>query len=139
MARHAHEFLIDQVVWSEDNVLPGKYAALIGRCGGVPIRKGDVFHAAYRYDPGRYPEDMDKEPTRLDDRNVRLEVAEIQTLNRSLELLGNGMTAALFVRGEGLDRIEPGWVVGQPVAAVVDQERVGPTSSTAGVDQNAVR
>jgi hypothetical protein len=109
--------MIDQVVWNEDNTLPGPYAVVVGRCGDVPIRKGDVLHAAYRYKPGRYPEEMADTPVRLDQMAVRLEVAEIQTHNRSLELLGQGMTGALFVRGDGLDRLAPGWVIGQPAAA----------------------
>jgi hypothetical protein len=132
LARSSQEFLIDQVVWSKDNILPGEYAVLIGRCGGVPVRKGDVFHAAYRYKLGRYPDEMGEEPVRLDDAAVRLEVAEIQAHNRSLDLLGQGMTGAVFVRGEGLDRLAPGGVVGQPVAVPTGSERVAtaPSSTT---------
>lgn len=109
------EFLIDQVVWNEDNALPGPYAILVGRCGDFPIRKGDVLHAVYRYKTGRYPEEMADAPIRLDQTPVRLEISEIQTHNLSLDLLGQGMTAAIFVRGDGLDRLAPGWVIGEPL------------------------
>lgn len=115
MAEQTPEFLIDKVLWNEDNALAGRYAVLIGRCGESPIRKGDVFREVYRYKPGRYPEDMGAASNRLDSIPVLLVVAEIQTLNRPLELLGQGMTGAIFVQGDGLDRLAEDWVIGQPI------------------------
>jgi hypothetical protein len=109
------EFIIVNVVCNEDNLLPGPYCVVVGRCGDSPIMKGDVFLAAYRYKTSLYPEEMGDDPVRVEEVPVRLEVAEIQTHNRSFDQLGQGMTGQLFARGEGLDCLAPGWVIGQPV------------------------
>ena len=125
------EFLIDHVILNENEVLRGRYAVVVGRCGDVPISKGDVFEAVFRYQPGRYPEDMGREPLRVDTIPVRLVVAEIQTLNLSLDLLGQGMTGAVFVQGDGLDRLAPDWVIGQPLAVAADRNGSGSTPEAA--------
>lgn len=129
------EFLIDKVVQNEDNLLPGRYAVLIGRCGDVPIHKGHVFEAVSRYKPGRCPEDVGVEPVRLETIPVRLVVVEIQTLNRTLDLLGQGMTGAIFVQGAGLDRLADGKDVGQPlaVAAVTNGSETTPETASSAV------
>lgn len=108
------EFLISEVVWNEDNLLPGKYAVLIGRCGDRPIARGDVFHRVFRYQRDPYPQGMANEPVRAEQLDVELKVVEIQTHNRSLERMGEGMTGALFVQGRGLERLGGGWVLGEP-------------------------
>jgi hypothetical protein len=110
------EFFIVHAVTSEDYGLPGPYCVVVGRCGDAPIPKGECFRAVYRYQRSRYPEEMGDEPVRIDETPVRLEVVEIQTHNRSFEQLGQGMTGALFLRGDGLERLAPGWVIGRPVA-----------------------
>jgi hypothetical protein len=109
------EFIIVQVVQSEDNQLAGPYCVLVGRCGDEPISKGQVLSAVYRYKKRRYPDEMGNDPVREIERPVRLEVVEIQIHGRSFEQLGQGMTGALFVKGEGIDCLAPGWVLGQLV------------------------
>ena len=111
------EFIIVQVVESKGNLPPGPYAVVVGRCGDVPLLKGQILSAVYRYKSSTYPDEMGDEPIRIEEKPVRLEILEIQTHNRSFDQLGQGMTGALLVKGDGLDRLAPGWVIGEPVEA----------------------
>jgi hypothetical protein len=66
---------------------------IIGRCGDVSIRIGDVF---------------DKLRDKTDaTRTVRLEIVAIQAYGRNLQELGFGMTGGVDVRGEGVEWIRP--------------------------------
>jgi hypothetical protein len=109
------EFIVDDVVQSEVNLLPGPCVVLVGRCGDGSVSKGQVLCAAYRYRNDRYPDDMGIEPVREIERPVRIEVVEIQIHGRWFQQIDRGMTGALFVKGEGIDCLAPGWVLGQPV------------------------
>ena len=42
------EFIIVQVVESKENRPPGPYAVVVGRCGDVPLLKGQILSAVYR-------------------------------------------------------------------------------------------
>lgn len=111
------EFIVVGVVEGQDGLFPGRYCSLIGRCGDVPIAKGETFSAVYHYEPRRYPDELGDEPIRDGENPVSLEVIAIQTHNRTFDQLGQGMTGTLVVRGEGLGRLAPGWVIGHPLSA----------------------
>ena len=76
---------------------------------------------------------MGDEPVRIEEKPVRLEILEIQTHNRSFDKLGQGMTGALFVKGDGLDRLAPGWVIGEPVATQQANATLRPSPEPARV------
>jgi hypothetical protein len=41
--------------------IDGDHVTVLGRCGDVSVRVGDVFDAVYRYKHLRYPEEMGNE------------------------------------------------------------------------------
>lgn len=127
------EFIIVQVVEGKENLRPGPYAVVVGRCGDLPLLKGQILSAVYRYKSSRYPDEMGDDPIRIEERPVRLEIFEIQTHNRSFDELGQGMTGALLVKGDGLDRLAPGWVIGEPVAAQQASAALKPSPEPARV------
>ena len=128
------EFIVVAVVRGHDNLIAGDYGVLVGRCGDAPIPKGTIFSAIYEYG---YPNGLGALPVRLDENSVRLEVVEIQTYNRSFDQLGEGMTGSLIVRGDGLDRLRTGWVVGQAAASAISQGSVRSSSEPVIVSPRA--
>ncbi len=127
------EFIVVGVVEGQDGLFPGHYCSLIGRCGDVPIPKGETFRAVYHYKPRRYPDELGDEPIRDGENPVRLEVIAIRAHNRMFDQLGQGMTGTLVIRGEGLERLAPGWVIGHPVAAGSDNVSPFKTPETASI------
>ncbi len=90
----------------------GEHFTVIGRCGDVPIQTGDRFDAIYRYVRRRYPDEVAAEPVREIERPASLCVLCIHAYQRSLPVLGQGMTGSLTIEGEGIEEIGPGWVLG---------------------------
>lgn len=70
---------------------------VIGRCGDVSIRAGDIFS---------------KLRDRIDGtKDIHLEVVALEAYGRDLQELGFGMTGALQVRGPGVELIRPSSVL----------------------------
>ena len=99
-------FLVKEIVADSDT-----YYHLMGRCCDFPIHVGDSFEVVYaatksvgRDYPGLGAAGR-----------VKLRVERIEAYQRQLEMLGEGMTGMIDVRGEGLDRVEPGAVLGAPI------------------------
>ena len=119
MTQHLPEFIIVATVDHGEEAPAGRQRVAVGRCGDVPIRKGGHFRSIYRYRKAASTKDLGELPVRTDETAVDLVVVEIQAHNRSLDHLGEGMTGALFLSGDGLARIDKGWVVGQPLHSMV--------------------
>jgi hypothetical protein len=94
-------------------VLRDERFTVLGRCGGVPIHVGDVFDAVYRYKPLRYPDQMGDEPVREIKRPAAIRFICIHAFERSLMMMGEGMTGSLGLEGEGLQFLAPGWILGR--------------------------
>ena len=94
-------------------IVEGEYFTVIGRCGGVPIHVGDVFDAVYRYKPLRYPDEMGDDPVREIERPAAIRVICIHAFERSIKMMGEGMTGSLSLEGEGLQFVAPGWILGR--------------------------
>ncbi len=91
-------FIVEGVVTDSDT-----YYHLIGRCCDIPIHIGDRFEVAYA--PAK-PIGRDYPGLGVAG-SVKLRVERIQSYQRQLEMLGEGMTGTIDVRGEGLNRVEP--------------------------------
>jgi hypothetical protein len=91
----------------------GEHFTVLGRCGDVPIRVGDVFDVVYRNRRRRYPDEMDDEPIREVEKPAAIRVICIHAYEMSLEMLGEGMTGSLTLEGDGLQYIAPGWILGR--------------------------
>jgi hypothetical protein len=52
---------------------------------------------------------------------VKLRVERVETYQRQLPTLGRGMTGTIDLRGEGLNRVIPGAVLGVPARGEVTQ------------------
>ncbi len=117
MNARSFEFIVAGLVQVE-------HFTVMGRCGDEPIRVGDRFDAAYRYEPRKYPEEFGDEPVREEEKPVSLRVFCIHAYGRSLDALGEGMTGSLVLQGDGLDQIEPGWVLGRRGEGTTERERV---------------
>ena len=74
-----------------------------------PIRIGDQFSAAIRYKPFRYPDEVGDYPVRITEEPAALRVVCIHAYERSLQMLGQGMTGSIVVEGDGLNHVAPGW------------------------------
>ena len=90
------EFIVEAIVTGAS----GRFT-VIGRCGDTPIRVDDRFDAVYRYKPRRYPDEMDDDPVRESQEPAELKVECIHAYERSLPILGQGMT--------GVPRPGRGW------------------------------
>jgi hypothetical protein len=98
-------FIVEYVVKDSEN-----YFHAIGRCGDGPIQIGDEFiriHAPSLRDRSTYKGMGESSP-------VKLRVERIQAYQRELSMLGQGMTGTIDLRGEGLNRVIPGSVLGIP-------------------------
>lgn len=99
-------FVVEYVVSDDES-----YSHAIGRCGDYPIQVGDEFHTIHAPTVivrGEYPGLGEASP-------VKLRVERIQAYQRQLNSLGQAMTGTIDLRGEGLDRVIPGAVLGVPV------------------------
>lgn len=66
---------------------------LIGRCGDLPIQRGEVFDQLHNRGESIRP--------------IKLTVTRIEAYQREWEELGPGMTAKIDVVGEGVEWIRP--------------------------------
>jgi hypothetical protein len=107
-------------------LVEGERFTVIGSCGDLPICVGEVFDAVFRYKPRRYPDQLGDKPEREVEKPASLRVMCIHAYERSLPVLGQGMTGSLVIEGEGLDSVAAGWVLGRKsrVPGLLDQERV---------------
>jgi hypothetical protein len=103
-------------------VVKGEHFTVLGRCGGVSIRVGDIFDAVYRNKRRRYPAELGDEPVREVEKPAAIHVVCIHAYERSLDTLGEGMTGSLTLEGYGLQYLAPGWILGRksesPIVAV---------------------
>jgi hypothetical protein len=98
-------FIIEYVVSGSES-----YLHAIGRCGDYPIHVGDEFdriHAPALILRDGYQGLGEASP-------VKLHVDRIEAYQRQLPTLGRGMTGTIDLRGEGLNRVIPGAVLGIP-------------------------
>jgi hypothetical protein len=104
-------------------VVEGEHFTVLGRCGDVPIHVGDVFDAVYRYKRRRSPDELGDDPVREVEKPAAIRVICIHALDRSLKMMGQGMTGSLSLEGEGLQFLAPGWILGRKSedSAVVDR------------------
>jgi hypothetical protein len=105
-------------------VIPAEHFTVLGRCGDVSIHVGDVFDAVYRYKPLRYPDEMGDEPVREIERPASIRVICIHAFERSIKMMGEGMTGSLILDGDGLEFLGPEWILGRKCedATVVERE-----------------
>jgi hypothetical protein len=105
-------------------VVPGEQFTVLGRCGDVPIHVGDVFDAVYRYKRRRSPDELGDDPVREVEKPAAIRVICIHALDRSLKMMGQGMTGSLSLEGEGLQFLAPGWILGRKSedSSVVERE-----------------
>jgi hypothetical protein len=107
MINNLTEFIVKGWVTGESGRI-----TVIGRCGDSPIHLNDQFDTLYRYKKRKYPDELGDEPVREDEKVVSLRVACIHAYDRSLQVLGQGMTGSLMLEGEGRDLVAPGCVLG---------------------------
>lgn len=107
MTQNGVEFFVDGLVTGDS----GRFT-VIGRCGDEPIRLDDRFTAVIRYKPRRYPDEIGEAPIRTAEEAASLRVICIHAYDRSLSMLGQGMTGSLVVEGDGLQHVTPGWALG---------------------------
>ena len=93
-------------------IVPGEPFTVLGRCGGVPIRVGDLFDAVYRYQR-RSRQERGDEPIREVEKPATIRVVCIHAFERSVKTLGQGATGSLALEGDGLEYLAPGWILGR--------------------------
>jgi len=117
-------FIVEYVVSADQSQLHA-----IGRCGECPIHVGDEFDRIHA------PAVILREGYRgLGEASpVKLRVERIEAYQRQLATLGQGMTGTIDLRGDGLNRVIPGAVLGVPAriggaAVQAPQQAVQPTN-----------
>ena len=124
MKTHDVEFIVEHLVSGES----GRFTA-IGRCGSAPIRVGERFDVVYRNRSRRTVDELACAAVREVEKPASLRVVCIHAYDRSLGVLGQGMTGSLVLEGEGTQYVAPGWILGrtlsdvgatEPVLAAVD-------------------
>jgi hypothetical protein len=93
-------------------VVKGEHFTVLGRCGDVPIHVGDVFDAVYRYN-WRSRDELGDEPVREIEKPAAIRVTCIHAFDKSLQMMGEGLTGSLGLEGEGLQFLAPGWILGR--------------------------
>jgi hypothetical protein len=111
MTDQGGQFIISAIVHGEGGLL-----RVVGRCGSEPIHLGSRYHALYRHRTTTL-QDLAKPAEREDETTVELTVKQIQAYGRELDELGPGMTGSIGLVGTGSERVESGWILGQPVKA----------------------
>jgi len=109
------EFVVIGVVAGGDSGL----LRVIGRCGAEPIRLGDRFHSLIRLRPRKYPDELGMADERQEEKAVSIDVKQIQAYCEEMDELGQGMTGALGLTGQGIELVESGWILGQPIQAAI--------------------
>jgi hypothetical protein len=93
---------------------------VLGRCGDEFIAVGDAFETIYLPRGESAPaQDLGIA------RPVRLRVERVQAYQRELPQLSGGMTGTIDLRGEGLDLLVPGGVLGAVVHHASDASQTG--------------
>jgi hypothetical protein len=95
------------------NAVESEQKHVIGRCGEMPIHVGDVFDFVVNYKPRKYPDEVGEPPVLVRETSVALRVAHIHAYESCLDELGQGMTGALVLDGDGLQHVAPGAVLEQ--------------------------
>lgn len=88
------EFFIEEVKRTDE------VALIIGRNGNDPLKVGDTFNVAYRYEPCW---SFDSPPTIQKQWDATLKVISIHCYNKSVEVLPKGWTGKIEVRGDTWD------------------------------------
>jgi len=96
-----------------DGFVQGEHFTVLGRCGDAPIHVGDVFDSVYRNKRRRYPDEMGDEPVREVEKPAAVRVVCIHAYERSLRMMGEGMTGSLTLEGDGIQYLAPGWILGR--------------------------
>lgn len=97
-------FIVHGVITDEES-----YFHAIGRCGDEPIHVGDMFDIVYPpAKPGSEGESRQPQP-------VKFKVERIQAYQQLLPELSGGMTGTIDLRGQGLEFLGPGAVLGTPI------------------------
>jgi hypothetical protein len=110
MTQNQVEFVVSGIVRGEE-LLGQPYLAIIGRCGTIPVRRGDHFRSAVRVDEPEYPHGFEADPVELNRQEIDLAVRGVHSYGEERDQLDRGMTGTLFLTGEGIDRIELGHVL----------------------------
>ncbi len=108
MTNRGIEFFVDGWVMGES----GNFT-VIGCCGVLPIRVNDVFDVVFRNKRRKYPDEVGDEPVREVEKPASLRVVCIHAYEKSLSVLGQGMTGSLVLEGEGAQYITAGWALGK--------------------------
>ncbi len=104
------EFIVDGFVTGES----GRFS-VVGRCGDEPIHVGDTFRCLFRYKSGSYPKDAEMPSSREEKQcPVELRIEGIHAYEQDLAELGPGMTGSIALRGQGVQLVSPGSVLGMP-------------------------
>jgi hypothetical protein len=82
-----------------------------GRCGNSPIRVGDVFTKIYAYTPILTMENYGRPRERINEESVQLKIDRIFTYGHFLDEIHPGLTAELFLVGEGDELLQVGKVL----------------------------
>ena len=122
MAAKESEFLVDGWVMNAS----GQFQ-VIGCCGDVPIRLNDQFDVIFRYKKRRFPDELGDDPIREEEIPASIRVEHIHAYERSLGMLGQGMTGSIIVSGEGIEKIARGWVLGMKNGHAVADGPDGPS------------
>ncbi|MCE9605582.1 MAG: hypothetical protein K8U03_11875 [Planctomycetia bacterium] len=98
---------------------PTEFLHVVGRCGDVALRIGDVFESMYRYSFNT-SKDGSETATRIDPQPIRLEIKAITAYEHDLKELGSGMTGRLSLSGSGSDLVQTRCVLGLPISVAQD-------------------
>jgi hypothetical protein len=112
-----------------DGIVDGDPLTAFGRCGDTPIHVGEVFDAVYRNKRRRYADELGDEPVREVEKPAAIRVVCIHAYERSLTTLGEGMTGALALDGDGLEYLAPGWILGRRSESPVAESHVPNSAS----------
>jgi hypothetical protein len=102
------EFGVEQTRKVDDRLF------VAGRCFRGPIRLGDVFTEAFKYQPAASLADYETPSRQLDGshREARYKVASLHCYNRYLNQIDGGLTAEIELLGDSTSSLSPGDVLG---------------------------
>lgn len=106
-----------------DGFVQGERFTVVGRCGDMPIRIGDIFDVVYRYKRRRYPDEAGDEPIREIEKPALIRVVAIHAYERCLQSMGEGLTGSLTLEGDGLQYLAPGWILGRKSETPSNEEQ----------------
>jgi len=112
-----------ELMFIVDGFVQGDRFNVVGRCGDLPIRVGELFDAVYRY-KRRSRDQLGDDPVREVEKPAAIRVVCVHAYERSLKALGEGMTGSLSLEGEGLQFIAPGWILGRKSESTAPESHV---------------